>query len=209
MIENIKKLGYGTATLIILNLVVFVVVEVEGWRSGVSLIFNKGGMYPPAVLSNGEWYRLLTACFLHFDATHLMNNMLMLGAVGRFVERHLKTRWFVPVYLLAGISGNVVSLWIDLRTDPNVFSAGASGAVLGMVGALLAIALRNGGRVEGLTARRILFMIALCLFAGLTSSGINNAAHVGGLVSGFVLTLVLYRPGKDGMKEKNVPERAA
>ncbi len=194
MENRMGKRRYGAMVLIAINALLFVLVELERRVTGESILFVKGGLYPPAVLIGGEWYRVVTACFLHVDITHLTNNLVMLGAVGRYVERHLGTVRYTVLYFIAGVCGNLVSLYFSVRMGDSTFSVGASGAVFGTVGALLAIALRNGGRVEGLKMKGILIMIALMLFAGFTASGINNAAHVGGLVGGFLMGLLLYRP---------------
>ena len=184
--QEVKAFGCGNAFLIAANILMFLAVAAERHFFGESMLFARGVLYPPAVVPGGQWYRLLSCCFLHFDITHLMNNMIMLAAVGRYVERYERTLVFLLHYLFAGIAGNLVSLYFYLQSDNKVYSAGASGAVFGMVGALLALALLRGGRIEGLKARGILLMIALSLISGFTASGINNAAHVGGLLFGFL-----------------------
>lgn len=195
-LNDIKRIGYVTAFLIAANMLLFLAVAAEERLFGRSVIFSRGVLYPPVIVKNGEWYRLLSCCFLHFDITHLMNNIIMLGAVGQYVERHLGQARYLLLYLAAGIFGNAVSLYLYLRADDAVVSAGASGAVFGLVGALLAIVVRNKGRVDGLRTRGVLLMIALSLFAGFRASGVNNAAHVGGLLAGFVLGFLLYRREK-------------
>ncbi|MBQ7677632.1 MAG: rhomboid family intramembrane serine protease [Lachnospiraceae bacterium] len=196
MKNNIERIGYVTIVLIISNVTLFLAVAVQERLFGGSALFSRGMMYAPPVVNKGEWYRLLSCCFLHFDISHLMNNMIMLGAVGQYVERHLKGVRYLLLYLLAGIGGNAVSLCLDIRTGDATISAGASGAVFGIVGALLAIAVKNGGKIDGLGMKGILLMIALSLFAGFTASGINNAAHVGGLLTGMLLGMVLAPPAR-------------
>ena len=84
-------------------------------------------------------------------------------------------------------------MYLDIKANEMVVSAGASGAVFGLMGALLCVVLKNHGRVGRLTNRGLLFMVALSLYFGLTSSGVDNAAHIGGLVCGFITAAVLYR----------------
>ena len=87
----------------------------------------------------------------------------------------------------------------DMRTGEYVVSAGASGAIFGVIGALLYVALRNRGRIGNVSGRGILFMVIISLYYGFTSGGVDNLAHIGGLVSGFLLGVLLYwkRKGKN------------
>ena len=86
----------------------------------------------------------------------------------------------------------------DLQTGEYVVSAGASGAIFGVIGALLYVAVRNRGRIGNISGRGILFMVVVSLYYGFTSGGVDNLAHIGGLVSGFLLGVLLYwkRKGK-------------
>lgn len=188
--EKIKSLGEVTFVLIVINVLVFIWVFISGGIDDGEFMLAHGAMNA-GLVQQGQWYRLFTACFLHFDGPHLFNNMLMLGVVGQYVERHIGNIKMGLLYLLSGVGGNLVSMWFELMTGKEYISAGASGAVFGIVGGLLALAVKNRGRIDGLSLNRILFMIALSLYAGFSGSGVNNAAHVGGLLIGFVFTLVV------------------
>lgn len=96
------------------------------------------------------------------------------------------------IYFLSGLSGNILSALWDMQTGDYAVSAGASGAIFGIVGAILYVAIRNRGRIGTITGRGILFMIILSLYYGFTSGGVDNFAHIGGLVSGLVLAVLLY-----------------
>ena len=96
----------------------------------------------------------------------------------------------------SGIIGNIISLCYDLTLQQPAVSAGASGAIFGLMGALLYVVIANRGRLGRLSGRGMLVMVALSLYFGLTSSGVDNLAHIGGLVSGFLLAVVLYRRRK-------------
>lgn len=200
MLYNIRNQGYANVLIIIINTAVFLAVTLEEILKGYSVIFNSGLMYPPAVTEAGDYYRFFTSMFLHFDITHLANNMIMLAAVGRYLEHNLGAIKYLILYVLSGVCGNLLSFALDIHSGEFVISAGASGAVFGTVGGLLAVALKNGGKIYGLTLRRIMLMVALSLFAGLTSSGIDNAAHFGGCISGILIGLVL--AVKDNTKEE-------
>ena len=85
-----------------------------------------------------------------------------------------------------------MSAWWEIQTADYAISAGASGAVFGLIGTLLYVAIRNHGRVGEISGRGIVFMIIVSLYYGFTSSGVDNMAHIGGLVTGFLLGVLLY-----------------
>ena len=101
---------------------------------------------------------------------------------------------FLLIYLLGGIAGNVVSLLLELKTQEFSVSAGASGAVFAVMGAMIYIVIRNKGWLGDLSMRQILVMAAFSLYFGFTSSGVDNAAHIGGLLAGFVLAVLFWHP---------------
>ncbi len=191
----------GCIFLAFVNTAIFLYMFATKTAGNVDFMARHGAIYYPLMVENGIWYPIFTAMFLHFDAGHLANNMIMLVAVGRYVEKDMGTVKFMIVYILSGLIGNVLSLMMDISSGKYVVSAGASGAVFGLVGALLAMAIKNRGRIEGLGVRQILLMIALSLFSGFTSAGVDNVAHVGGLVSGFILGLILFKRKKRQMKD--------
>lgn len=157
-------------------------------------MINCGAMLPSEV-GHGFWqYRLFTCMFLHFDIEHLLNNMLMLALMGKYVERHVGKGTYLFIYACAGLIGNIVSLYLNIyQYTLNVVSAGASGAIFGVVGAVLCIIIKNYGKVEDLSLSQVVFMIVLSVYTGVTSQGVDNGAHIGGLIGGFVLAAVLYQ----------------
>lgn len=191
--ENGKKRAFATAALVIVNIAVWAVLEIMGDTFNGAYIMQYGGLYPEMVINGREWYRLFTAMFLHFGVQHLANNMILLAAAGSILERaagHLK---YLVIYLGAGISGSVLSLYCMLRTGDYAVCAGASGAVFGVIGALIWVAILNKGKFEGLSVKGLLLMVALCLYNGATTVGVDNWAHVGGAAGGFFLCILFYR----------------
>ena len=150
-------------------------------------------MYEPLVTEGHEYYRLITSLFLHFGIQHLLNNMVMLGALGYQLENEIGRIKFLLIYFISGIGGNLCSLYWNVSHGEQVISAGASGAIFGLMGALLYIVAVNRGRLGRLSGRGMLIMVALSLYFGLTSSGVDNSAHVGGLICGILITVLLYR----------------
>lgn len=193
--EELKKEPM-TAVLLILNVLVFLIVEITGGSEKIDHMLKFGAAYTPLILEQGEWYRLITCMFLHFGISHLVNNMLLLFVLGGRLERTVGKLRFLFIYFIGGVAGNLVSLAVDLKTLDFAVSAGASGAIFAVMGAMIYVVLRKRGRVEDLTTRQMLIMAALSLYFGLTSSGVDNAAHIGGLLSGFLITVLLYHPRK-------------
>lgn len=184
----------ATILLIILNVLVFLVSESAGSSQDVMHMLDLGAAYTPLITENGEVYRLFTSMFLHFGISHLMNNMLVLFVLGSRLERAVGKLRFLAVYLLGGTAANIISMFLELKTGEYSVSAGASGAVFAVMGAMIYIVLRNRGRLEDLTVRQILIMAAFSLYFGFTSTGVDNAAHVGGLLAGLILAALLYHP---------------
>lgn len=181
--------------LVVMNVAVWCVLEIIGDTQDAGLILKYGGMYPELLLA-GEWYRLFTAMFLHFGAEHLANNMILLAAAGGKLEAAAGSFRYLMIYLGSGVAGNLLSFYIRLQTGDYAVSAGASGAVFGMIGALVWVAVRNKGKFEGLTTKGLLFMIALCMYYGVTTAGIDNWAHAGGAAGGLLLCILLYRKSR-------------
>ena len=187
-----RKKAPCTIALIALNAAVFIFLSFGGMTEDAYYMLQNGAMYVP-LLREGEYYRLLTSIFLHFGFSHLVNNMLMLGVMGWQLELVLGKLKFLLLYFAAGLCGNLLSAFAEIRTGEYAVSAGASGAIFGIIGALLYIALRNHGRIGTVSGQGILLMIALTLYYGFTSSGVDNFAHIGGLAAGFLLSVLLYR----------------
>lgn len=180
-------------SIVIINVIIYLILTLIGDTQDGAFIIAHGGLYPPLVLDNGEWYRLFTAMFLHFGIYHISNNMVILFFVGDKLEYALGKWKYLLIYLVSGLGGSLLSLYMMVQTNEMSVSAGASGAIFGVIGALLCVAIKNRGRVEGLTSRGLVFMTALCLYFGLSSTGVDNWCHIGGLLTGFLMSFVLYR----------------
>ena len=178
-----------TYALLALNLLLWVTLEISGGSANAQVLIDFGALSAPLVV-DGEYWRLFTAMFLHAGVMHILANSLSLFIFGQIVERTHGHARFVLIYLLAGLFGSVASLTIN-STGVGV---GASGAVFGIVGALAAYFVANR-RVMGDLGRQnlmgLLVLVAINIAFGLTSPGIDNWAHVGGLASGFLLGMAL------------------
>ena len=182
-----------TVGLIIINVLVFLVLEIIGQTESAVFMMEHGAMYPPYIQENGEYWRLFTAMFLHFGLEHLLHNMVMLGAAGQILERAVGKIKFIVIYLIAGLGGSALSYIQMLRKGEDAVSAGASGAVFGIIGALAWVVIVHKGSYETLTGKGMLVMIALCLYYGISTGNVDNWGHIGGLVMGFLMGIVCVR----------------
>lgn len=191
MRQRTRSLPLITCILIAVNVLVYVLLELFGSTENGYYMWLHGALYAPSVLVDGEYYRLFTAAFLHFGASHLMNNMLMLYIMGERLEHAVGSVRMLVIYLLSAVAANVFTVFFYTVTGTDAISAGASGALMGVIGAFLAVLLRRRGTVGGVGRRQVLVLIAVTLYSGFISGTTNNAAHISGLVFGFLLGLVL------------------
>ena len=193
--EEIKREPV-TALLILLNTLIFLIVEFTGGSENGQHMLECGAVYAPLIIEQGQWYRMITSMFLHFGAPHLINNMLVLFVLGQRLEPVTGKMKFLLIYILGGLGGNLISLIWDMRTGNYSLSAGASGAVFAVMGGMIYVIIRHRGRVADLTVRQMLIMAAFSLYFGFASEGVDNVAHIGGLLSGFLIAVILYHPRK-------------
>lgn len=183
-------------TIILLNILIFLLTEFTGSWEDVNHMLRWGAAGTLDIMQQHEYYRLFTAMFLHFGIQHLGNNMLVLLFIGDCLERNLGKIRYGLLYLLGGAGANLLSLFHELYSKEYVVSAGASGAVFAVIGGLLYIVIRNKGHIENFSSRQLLILAFLSLYHGLTSTGVNNIAHLGGLLCGFLLGILFYHKRK-------------
>jgi membrane associated rhomboid family serine protease len=185
----------STATLALLfaNALLFVAAALggAGWFIPNAAIEIAAGSNLGPLTTHGEWWRLVTALFVHFGIIHLLFNIWALAAFGALSERLLGIISFIFIYFVSGIAANLSS--ITLR--PSIDTAGASGAIFGILGALLAVYWRNKRTLPFTVVRSegtAVFMFAsFALLGGFLYTGVDNAAHVGGLLTGLLLGFTL------------------
>lgn len=205
-VDRLKKGSKRWMNIIIVlaNIIVFALVEITGSSLDTEHMIRWGAAYTP-LIGGGEYYRLLTCMFLHFGMSHLFNNMILLVFIGDNLEKAVGKIRYLIIYLIGGLGGSITSWIHSVRVDQEIVSAGASGAVFAVIGAMIYILIQNKGQLEDLSLKRIFLMAALSLYVGFTSTGIDNFAHLGGLASGFVLAVLIYRKNSGILSKKVVP----
>ncbi len=183
-------------TLVGLNVAVFALMITRGVPAlspGADSLLAWGANYGARTLGGQPW-RLLANTFLHFGLLHLGFNMWALWSGGGLIERLYGPSRFAALYLVAGLTGSLTSV----IAQPHVVSAGASGAVFGIYGALASFLYRQRGVIPSLVLqslrRSAVTVIGLNVIIGFSQPGIDNAAHLGGLLGGAAAGLFLVRP---------------
>jgi rhomboid protease GluP len=182
----------ATSMILIVNLLMFAVSLVSSVQAGSGLaltggldshILNRlGALNPYAIFGGGQWFRLVTAMFLHGSILHIGFNMWVLWDVGPAIEEVYGSARYLFVYTFTGIAGFILSA---LRGN---FSVGASGALLGLVGVMLAITTKRGGAAMQAQRSRLIVWIVIIFAQGLLPGlNVDSWAHFGGLVAGFTL----------------------
>jgi rhomboid protease GluP len=185
-----------TPVLLTLNVAIFGLMLVWGlhpMQPSIDDLIRWGANYGPKT-TQGEWWRMFTCMFLHIGLLHLLFNMVALWNVGTLMERLLGSVGFLVLYVVAGLLGSLASVaW-----NPFVVSAGASGAIFGLIGGLLAFLMRHRDTQQhaflAVLRTNTLAFLGFNLVYGFIQPGIDMAAHLGGLVGGFVCGLALTSP---------------
>lgn len=181
-----QELPIVSGILVAANVIVYLICTFTG-----NLLYNIGELDAAAVLFRGEYGRIIYSMFLHAGIDHLFNNMVILFFLGAMIEKVTGHIQFLLIYLLSGIGANICSLLYKVMTMDSMASVGASGAIFGLDGVLLAWILLDRQAMPDVTPRRVLLMIVLSLYSGFTAHNIDNAAHVGGLLTGFAAGALL------------------
>jgi rhomboid protease GluP len=153
-----------------------------------------GADFGPLTLDAHQWWRLFTSCFLHFGIIHIGFNMYVLYQIGPFIERAFGRARYLLIYFFAGLGGSLVSVWVH----PMAVGAGASGAIFGLYGAVFGFLLGNRRTLDPAVTQSIaksagIFVLYNVAYGSITRTT-DLSAHFGGLVTGFVVGMLLIRP---------------
>jgi membrane associated rhomboid family serine protease len=193
IVQAQRQLGSSVApvtkALIAINVAIYLVTAVQGngINSPGGSLFDKTALYGPLV-KNGDWWRLITAAFLHGSVLHIAFNMLALWWIGAPVEQYLGRARYLGLYLASGLAGSAGAL----VQAPNAVTVGASGAIFGILGAMLILEWQATGRLGG----NAMSLIVLNLVISFAIPGISWGGHVGGLIGGILVTLAFARWGR-------------
>lgn len=192
-----KKIVF-TNLIVIINIVVFLVVYALS-KANLSAfnLLKYGGNFAPLVKA-GEIWRLITGCFLHAGLIHLLLNMYSLYLIGTQVEMYVGKYKFLLIYFFSGLAGSLMSCIFS----GNVVGVGASGAIFGLLGSLLYFGYHYRLYLGSVLRNQIIPIIICNLALGFALSGVDNAAHIGGLIGGYLITMAIGITGKTTKKDQ-------
>lgn len=188
-----RKIPLITFVLLAINVLVYVYVEFSGSVYDSEFMLNAGALYEPLLIQNHQYYRLVTHFFLHFGFDHLINNMVSLLILGYSLEMEMGKVRFTILYFLSGILAGITSIIYNIYVGQESISCGASGAIYGLMGALLIMLIvGNRGKFSSEVPRYLLY-IGISIYSGMQDENIDNAAHIGGFVAGVLVCLIMSR----------------
>lgn len=187
--------------IVIINVLIFFWLEARGNTQSAYYMVEHGAMYVPYIIERGQMYRLFTAMWLHFGFEHLSSNMFSLLLLGDNLERAVGRGKYILIYLISGLGASMCSFLYNFVTASYAVAAGASGAIFGVIGALFYVVAKNRGRLEDMTIFRLGILIVYILYTGITTPGIDNAAHIGGLIIGVLLAILFYQERRGEVNE--------
>ena len=174
-----------TYLLITANIIILGLMYVHGFPSDFWIPRTFGAIYPPWVFEHNQWWRLFTAIFAHFGPVHLGANAFALLIFATRVEKYFGRAAFCLIYVFSGLTGSIASLFIS-----TAYSAGASGAVYGLIGAMFAYTRLTKRSIEFMNWYLMFMFIGVGIAMGYATPGIDNAGHIGGLIGGAVVGVV-------------------
>ena len=185
-----------TYIIMAICIILFILMELSGGSTNSQTLLKYGANLD-VLVKNGEYYRLFTCIFLHIGIMHLLCNMYSLYIIGREVENLFGKIKYIIIFILSGIFGSIMSL----AFTHNTISAGASGAIFGLLGALLYFGMHYRTYLGEAIKRSIIPIIVVNLIIGFFAEGIDLAAHIGGLVGGILLAMMVGVPYKSKAKD--------
>lgn len=198
--EDIFRPKKPIVTYILMGIciIVFILMYVLGNGSEDNYtLLNFGANYGPLV-KMGEYYRLITAAFIHIGAAHIIYNMYALYVFGKQLEGFLGRWKYIAVYFVSALTGCLLSLVFN----PETISAGASGAIFGLLGSLLYFGYHYRVYLGSIILKQIVPLVIINLVYGFIQTGVDNFAHIGGLVGGILTTMALGIPNKGSKAER-------
>ncbi|SDH14400.1 rhomboid family intramembrane serine protease [Desulfosporosinus hippei] len=182
-VENFKP--FLTYVLFGINILVFILMTLAGGSENQSVLIAFGAKVNPLIQA-GELWRFLTSVFIHIGFLHLLFNLYALWSLGPICERNFGHWRFLVIYIMSGLGGSIASYFFS-----TALSAGASGAIFGLLGALLYYSLKRPSLWKSGLGMNLVIVIIINFGFGLTQPGIDNYAHLGGLIIGFLTTMLL------------------
>lgn len=188
-----------TYLIIFINFIILALMELNGGSSSIDTLLKFGASEPYRIFVKHQYFRLFTAMFLHIGIMHLLANSLSLYIFGPKVEKYIGKIPFLIIYIFSGISGCALSAVIN-----NHVSAGASGAIFGLTGAILCYSFVKNKSLEGFDFYFVIIISLLGILSGMLMKNVDNAGHIGGFAAGIIITRIIIMFQDLKIKKQNV-----
>ena len=195
--NGLRNITPVNTAIIIINVITFIVLEILGDTNSAWFMYEHGAAESESVMMYHEYWRLITCMFMHFGIRHLVNNMIVLAFIGDNLERAVGKLRYLVIYLGSGFLASAASAYIAWRQGNTTVSAGASGAIFGVVGALIYVLIAHRGVYEDLSLQRVIFFAVLSIYLGFQNSHTDNIAHLAGIIFGLILCIIVYNSNKE------------
>jgi len=193
----LPRVGIVTLILILANVITYIILNIGGDVYDPQYMFDHGASFWAAVIYDKEYYRLFTSMFMHFGIEHLLNNMVSLCLWGTLLEQMIGKVRYLILYLAAGLAGGIASVYFNMWeythvTGTMVVSAGASGAIYGIMGGVLLGGLIDKNKRKFFPKQRIGLLVIISIVYMFTETGVDQTAHIGGFLGGFLICMIYF-----------------
>ena len=181
----------GKISFIFLSIMVlyFLFITVNGGSTNMETLVRYGALFPPFIIEYGQYYRLVTAIFIHIGISHLLFNSYALYIFGPQIERLMGPKKYIGFFLLTGLGGNLATFFFNFYS----ISAGASSSLFGLFGAFFYLIRKHGDMVTAQGKKDILSLIGINLLLTFLVPSISITAHLGGFITGYILSYIFIK----------------
>lgn len=204
---ELKRILTVTNILVAINILVFIITSLNGNVLNANYIHSCGGLSGIDIVEKGEWYRAFTSMFLHFGLSHLLSNMFMLFIIGSIVEKSMGKILYTITYFISGFAASLGTvIYYNHNNIANHVSAGASGAIFGILGALAIMLILNKNARNKSTLARLALYLLLSFSMVFFETNINVVAHFVGFVAGAIVALIFFVVANKNFKNVKLPQ---
>lgn len=199
--KRVRFVPCSNLALVFLNVIVYLFMYYVMSGEDAGWILDTFGLDWTRVIQDSGWYRLLTCMFLHADVAHIYGNMLLLFFIGIYMEECLGHAKYLLLYITTGLMASLGSMVYHASVMDNVICIGASGAIMGVLGAMTGLLIMYRGKSKRFTLRRLLIFFGLTIAQGALEPQVDNAAHLCGFLAGILFAFLCYRTDKKSDKK--------
>lgn len=191
-----RKPSHISFLFILINVVMWLVLEYNGGSTNMNTLMEFGAINVGVILETNQYWRILSSVFLHIGFAHLAYNVFALYIFGSRLERYINIGQYIFIYVFAGILGGLCSFGGSLLMGTNVVAAGASGAIYGLLGAILILSKASGQSIDGLNSYMMWLIFIFGIVYSVVSPSVDAFAHVGGFIGGLIASAPIVILGK-------------